>query len=192
MHVPSTKQLSEAQLEVLLKSGSEIDFEVIYDRFSDALYGVLCRIMRDEALAEDALQEVFMKIWRNAERYTAGKGSIFTWMLKIARNHAIDRLRSAQSLGGSQSKVPLDDVYMAPGQEPDPSELFERGELEKMVDSLPEPLSILIDLVYIKGYTQAEVAEQLQIPLGTVKTRIRTGLQQLRLQLDVTKNSPVK
>ena len=190
--MPSTKQLSEAQLEVLLKSGSEKDFEVIYDRFSDALYGVLCRILRDEALAEDALQDAFMKIWRNAERYTAGKGSIFTWMLNIARNHAIDRLRSAQSLGGSQSKVSLDDVYMAPASEPDPSELFERGELEKKVDSLPEPLSILIDLVYIKGYTQAEVAEQLQIPLGTVKTRIRTGLQQLRLQLDVTKNSPVK
>lgn len=190
--MPAIKHLSEAQLELLLKSGSEKDFEIIYDRFSDALYGVLCRILRDEALAEDALQEAFMKIWRNAEKYAANKGTIFTWMLNITRNHAIDKLRSTQTLGGSQSKVPLEDVYKSMSNEPDPSEVFEREELLNIVHKLPSALSTLVDLVYIKGYTQAEVAEQLQIPLGTVKTRIRTALQQLRQYLDVTKNSSSK
>lgn len=185
------RYLSEAQLEQYLKSGNQKEFEILYDRFADALYGILLRILRDEALAEDTLQEAFMKIWRNAQAYQPEKGTVFTWMLNIARNHAIDRLRSTQKVGGSQSQTSLDNVYMAATDDLDPGQTLERNELKAVVHKLPEPLRILIDLVYIQGFTQAEVADQLDIPLGTVKTRIRTALQLLRTALEVTKtNNP--
>lgn len=180
---------SEAQLEALLKSGKEKDFEILYDRFSDALYGVLCRVLRDEELAEDALQEAFMKIWRNGQKYDANKGTIFTWMLNIARNHAIDKLRSLKNTASSKSGEGLDDVNIPTAADDAPDEVLQRSELLELVNTLPQPLLILIDLVYVKGYTQAEVAEQLGIPLGTVKTRIRTALQTLRAQLEVTAKS---
>lgn len=180
---------SEAQLEALLKSGKEKDFEILYDRFSDALYGVLCRVLRDEELAEDALQEAFMKIWRNGQKYDASKGTIFTWMLNIARNHAIDKLRSLKNTASSKSGEGLEDVNIPTAADDAPDEVLQRSELLELVNTLPQPLLILIDLVYVKGYTQAEVAEQLGIPLGTVKTRIRTALQTLRAQLEVTAKS---
>ena len=180
---------SEAQLEALLKSGKEKDFEILYDRFSDALYGVLCRVLHDEELAEDALQEAFMKIWRNGQKYDASKGTIFTWMLNIARNHAIDKLRSLKNTASSKSGEGLEDVTIPTAADDAPDEVLQRSELLELVNTLPQPLLILIDLVYVKGYTQAEVAEQLGIPLGTVKTRIRTALQTLRAQLEVTAKS---
>lgn len=185
-----SSQYSEAQLEALLKSGNQKDFEVLYNRFSDALYGVLCRILRDEELAEDALQEAFVKIWRNSQRYEASKGTIFTWMLNIARNHAIDKLRSSEKVNAVQSDKGLDNVNMPTSDDDAPDELLSRADLINVVHRLPEPLMILIDLVYIKGYTQAEVAANLSIPLGTVKTRIRTALQLLRRDLEVASKSP--
>jgi len=188
--VRPSSQYSEAQLEALLKSGSQKDFEILYSRFSDALYGVLCRILRQEELAEDALQEAFVKIWRNCQRYDASKGTIFTWMLNIARNHAIDKLRSTEKVNAAQSGQGLAHVHMPTSEDDAPDELLHRSELLAVVDRLPEPLLILIDLVYVKGYTQAEVAENLNIPLGTVKTRIRTALQLLRRDLEVASKSP--
>lgn len=175
-------KLTEAQIELLLKSGNQKDFEVIYDRFSDALFGVLCKILPDEELAEDALQEAFVKIWHNAQKYERGKGTIFTWMLNIARNLAIDKLRSKQIINSNKTISIADNVGMAEASQNEPSD--ERAEeVVELIKFLSPEHQKLINLVYIEGYTQQEVSELLNIPLGTIKTRIRTALQLLKTTL---------
>lgn len=175
-------KLTEAQIELLLKSGNQKDFEVIYDRFSDALFGVLCKILPNEELAEDVLQEAFVKIWHNAQKYERSKGTIFTWMLNIARNLAIDKLRSKQIINSNKTVSLADNVSMAEASQPLPSD--ERAEqVIELINFLSPEHQRLINLVYIEGYTQQEVSELLNIPLGTIKTRIRTALQQLKTTL---------
>jgi len=183
----SPAKLTEPQIEQLLKSGSSKDFEVIYDRFSDALFGVLCRILPDEALAEDVLQEAFVKIWHNAAKYERGKGTIFTWMLNIARNLAIDKLRGKQLINKGKTISLSDTVGMAEASQVGSSTNNAGTErLEEVIELIaflaPEHKK-LIDLVYIQGYTQQEVSELLNVPLGTIKTRIRTALQLLKTNL---------
>lgn len=175
------KPITEEEVRLLLTSGQEKDFRLLYKRYSAALYGVLLKIVREEALAQDLLQEAFVKIWKHAPSYDASKGTAFTWMLNITRNLALDKLRSASYKQGRQS-IALDqyvNIHEHPSHEPE----INQQELQQLVNTLEPQQRTLIDLVYIQGYTQAEVAENLQIPLGTVKTRIRAALVLLRKQM---------
>lgn len=177
-----TSRMKELDLEADLKSQDPIRFERLYRRFSDALFGILLAIVKDEAEAQDLLQEAFVKIWRNAAQYERRKGTVFTWMLNIARNQAIDFLRSKRAGQAKQSFSIDEDVYMVE-QLADPSgEVLPGMSAAEQLRVLPEGHRTLMHMVYVEGFTHAEVAEQTGIPLGTVKTRIRAALQALRRQ----------
>lgn len=173
--------MTEEQLQQKLQSGQEADFREIYKRYSNALYGILLRIVGDEVLAQDVLQEAFVKIWRYAAKYDRSRGTVFTWMLNITRNQAIDYLRSRQNINRQQSISLDDNVGMA--ESTTAYAMPEQSEVGELVKGLEPSLRVLIEMVYIDGYTQVEAAEITGTPLGTVKTRIRMALQKLRTRL---------
>ncbi len=147
----------------------------LYDQYAAALYGVVLRIVHSEAIAEDVLQEAFVKIWRHGCNYDPSKGSVFTWMLNIARRKAIDQTRSAAFRHGGRTKG-IDEQVCSLSYQPKTEQIG----LNKMVESLDEKYRTIIDLVYFQGFTHVEVKDYLDIPLGTVKSRLRIGLRELR------------
>lgn len=169
----------EEELIALLKSRNEDGLRVLYDHYSAALFGVILRIVNDKEIAEDLLQESFVKIWNNIAQYDAAKGRLYTWLLNIARNAAIDKTRSKDFRGAGQSRSLEDSVYTVDKQYNDSIAIDHIG-LRKVVDSLKPEQRQLIDLLYFGGYTQSEVAKKLDIPLGTVKTRVKAAMNKLR------------
>jgi len=133
--------------------------------------------LRDEKLSEDVLQAVLIKIWNNGDSYDPKKGSLYTWLVQISKNAAIDKTRSKDYLLTRKSKDALDLVSIA---EEYVSDQIEELYLQQMVDTLPVEQKKLIDLSFFQGYTHKEISENLNMPLGTVKTRIRSAIQQLR------------
>lgn len=159
-------------------------FSSLYDNYSAALYGVILKIVSVEEQAQDILQDAFVKIWKNFSSYDSAKGKLFTWMLNIARNTAIDAMRSKQ--GKMEGKIQSIDnsVYEVNTQTKVVTGVDHIG-LKDVIKKLRSEYVVLIDMVYFKGYTQEEISQELNIPLGTVKTRIRTALNQLREVLKV-------
>lgn len=152
---------------------------ILYDRYAKALLGVTEKIVKSEELAEDVLQEAFVRIWQNGENYDPSKGRLFTWMLNITRNLALDKLKSKhykQSLQNastdSAAEVAESSSHLAIGEE--------TIGLQEILEKLKPDQKRLIDLMYFQGYTQAEISEEFDIPLGTVKTKVRAALIQLR------------
>ncbi len=156
-------------------------FEQLYDDYSAAIYGLTLKILKDEALAEDALQETFVRIWRKIQTYDPSKGRLFTWMLNIARNISIDMLRARESRKVSQTTSLQQHSFDAKG--PSTTIQVEHIGLREIVDGLPAEQKQVIDLIYFLGYTQAEVAEEFGIPLGTVKSRVRLAMNHLRAKI---------
>lgn len=169
---------TEKELIYSLKSNSKDAFEYLYDHYSPALYGIILKIVKDEEKAADVMQDYFLKIWKNINAYNVDKGTLFTWLLNIARNTAIDRLRLDVKLskGVNWEHVQEVDLTNAVIFNPIPATIDIRAIVERL---LPEK-SILIDLVYFQGYTHEEVSAKLMLPLGTVKSRIRKALTELR------------
>ena len=164
------------QLINRLKQQDRAAIGELYDAYGGALFGVVLRIVQSRELAEQVLQDTFLKAWRNGASYDASKGRLFTWLLNIARNTAIDATRTAhfQHYRKTDSLELL--VHKPGGQSINPDYLG----IKEVVGRLDEKYRALIDLVYFKGYTQEEVAEETGIPLGTVKTRIRFAIGELR------------
>ncbi len=146
------------------------------DRYCAALFGIVLPIVQSQELAEQFIQDIFMKVWKRCNDYDAGKGRLFTWLLIIARNTAIDATRTAYFQHYKKTDSPCLLVYM-PGS--DLSNTDHIG-LRDIVTGLDGKYRDLIDLVYFKGYTQEEAAEELGVPLGTVKTRLRHAIGALR------------
>jgi len=163
----------------LLKSRDNKAFSYLYDNYSASLYTIIAQMVNDMEVANDVLQEVFINIWRKIESYDPVKGRLFTWMLNIARNASIDTLRSRgfQNTRKNQSLQDKKDWPLA--AKPDWRSIDNIG-LKRTVERLKKEHRVLIDLAYFKGYTHEEIAEIEDIPLGTVKTRIRNALMQLR------------
>lgn len=161
-----------------LRDGDRAAFETLYDAYSAAIYGMVTKILRSEEAAEDVTQETFVKIWKHIHSYDPKKGKLFTWMLNIARNTAIDALRKTGNVG--QSKIQTYDpaVHISKGGITE-SPVMTIG-LRDFVNKLAPEYRIIVNYIYFNGYTQKEVAEELGIPLGTVKTRIRKAVQDLR------------
>jgi RNA polymerase sigma factor (sigma-70 family) len=157
----------------------------LYDHYSGALYSVVLRIVRSEDIAQEVLQDVFLKIWDKMSSYDSSKGRLFTWMLNIARNQAIDRTRSREMSQGRKTDDILNLVSKIDRQKSSETTIDAIG-LKEVLTRLPEEQRFVIDHLYLKGYTQSEVAEEFGIPLGTVKTRTRMGMQELRTILNVT------
>ncbi|MFA6152813.1 MAG: sigma-70 family RNA polymerase sigma factor [Chitinophagaceae bacterium] len=170
---------SETELISMLKSKDEKAFNYLYDNYSGALYGVILKVLDKEELANDLLQEVFVKIWRSIEQYDSSKGRLYTWMLNIARNSAIDVLRS-KSFQQEQKTIDIENsVYLNESRRNTENNTDTLG-LKKSVMNLKPEFRILIDLAYFQGFTQEEISKTLQIPLGTVKTRMRNAILELK------------
>lgn len=171
------KKYSESELVHLLQQRGQHVFSYLYDNYSGALLSIIYNIVKDEELANDVLQEVFVKIWRQVESYDSSKGRLFTWMLNIARNASIDTVRSKSYQNNQKNQELSENVYSAAGS----AQLqVDQIGLRKLVHKLKEEYRVLIDLSYFQGFTQDEISKMLDIPLGTVKTRLRTALNQLR------------
>ena len=153
--------------------------EALYDMYSASLFGVISRIVIDTPTAEDVLQETFVKIWNSFSSYSADKGRLFTWMVNIARNLAIDKIRSKDFKNQAKNHELENNVTFIDEQRNTVYKPELMG-IKDLVSTLkPEQKSIL-DLVYFKGYTHVEAAEELGIPLGTIKTRLRMAIIELR------------
>lgn len=170
--------INEAELVSLLKANNEDAFEYLYDKYSGALFNVVIKVVKDEDTASDVLQDTFLKIWKAIQTYNPAKGTLFTWMLNIARNRAIDYYRASikspvlVTIDAMNEDVSLYAYSTLP--------IFELEDVHQLVKQLQPEKSRLIDLVYIQGYTHEEVSKMLSIPLGTVKSRIRKTLEQLK------------
>lgn len=152
----------------------------LFDRYNRLAFGLAYRILGDAFVAEEVVQDAFMSIWRNAASYDLSRGTVRTWLLTIVRNRAIDQLRGR--FGRSQSDVDLDTVaplLAAPDQWDDVLSEIQAVAVRAALTALPEEQRIAIELAYFEGLTHVEIAERLGIPLGTVKSRLRLGLQKL-------------
>jgi RNA polymerase sigma-70 factor (ECF subfamily) len=163
--------------------------EALYDRYGDYVYSICLRMVRDVQLAEDLTQEVFLRVWRRPDLFDASRGRFLTWLLSVARNRSIDESRSRGRRFKHENPPSLaaeEILAAAPSTEDgeDPAVLSdERVVIQKALHLLPPDQRLAIQLAYFGGYTQQEIAKGLNQPLGTIKTRIRLGLQKLRLTL---------
>ena len=172
----------EQELVALLQQRNDAAFGYLYDNYSGALFGIISAIIADPETARDVLQETFVNIWRKIESYDPTKGRLFTWMMNVARNAAIDKLRS-KGYRDSLKNYPIsENVDTVDSTRATFSQMDDAG-LKKMLGKLKGESRSLIDLSYFQGYTHEEIAKMLNIPLGTVKTRIRSALIQLRTMI---------
>jgi RNA polymerase sigma factor (sigma-70 family) len=171
------ENFTENELVLALKQNNERAFHYLYDNYSGAIFGVISKIIKDNDQAQDVMQDVFTKIWKNIASYNPEKGRLFTWMLNIARNTSIDLVRSESSrpiLQDIEQHTESYDQYAS--YQPSTMAM----DLNTIVEKLTPDRKLLVDLVYMQGYTQEEVSAQLEIPLGTVKTRVRAALHELK------------
>ena len=172
------KILTEQELLSLLKEGNQGAFSYLYEHYHRALFQIVFGVLQNQELSEDALQEAFVKIWKNINLYDPNKGSLFTWMLNVCRNIAIDKTRNKgfknnaqnQSLENSVNELGKSSVGIQP----------ELIGLRQLTETLKPEYVQIVELIYFRGYTQHDVSERLAIPLGTVKTRCRNALLELR------------
>ncbi len=167
-------------LVVLIQKKDQKAFTYLYDNYAKALFGVIFAIIDDVEESDDALLKTFLKIWDNFDSYNSSKGRLYTWMLNVARNIAIDYTRSKHNKNKIQNVN--QNVYSITNI-PSEEDSFDTIGLKKVVDNLKEDYLTLIDLAYYKGYTQEEISKELGIPIGTVKTRIRKALLIMRGKL---------
>ena len=172
-----TLNYTEAELLAGLQSHDEQAFSYLYDRYSKALFSIILQIIPQQEIAEDVLQEVFLKIWQNIRSYDETKGRLYTWMLNIARNQAIDRTRSKE-FNNRNKTTELSEIVYTERQTVNAG--IDDVGLKKTIGNLPDENRKLLELAYFQGYTQEEISKILNIPLGTVKTRIRATIIQLR------------
>ena len=173
--------LADEDLISLVADSDAQAFALLYDRHSRAAYSLAFRLMNGRQPAEDLVQEAFIKVWRSAGGYRAGRGSVRTWIFSIVRNRAIDQFRSAASRRRTRDEVEAS----APTSEP--SEAFtetwrntQQEQVREVLKTLPQKQLRILELAYFSGYTHVEIAERLSLPLGTVKGRMRLGLEKLR------------
>jgi RNA polymerase sigma factor (sigma-70 family) len=171
--------LSEDELVRALRNREKIAIEALYDMYSSSLYGVISRIITDTATAEDLLQETFLKIWNSFSGYDAGKGRLFTWMVNIARNLAIDKIRSKDFKNQNKNQDLENNVTFIDERKNTVYNPELLG-VKELVETLKPEQKAIIELVYFKGYTHVEAADELGVPLGTIKTRLRMAIMLLR------------
>ena len=166
----------EMRLVARIRAGDQHAMSELYDRYSKVVYAVALRVLQDAAGAEDVLQDVFLQLWRNPDAFDASRGSLAAWLAVIARHRSIDRLRKRRP------ETDIEDCVIASG--PDLRDETERALLIEKVRGALEAMSPeqrqAMELAFFQGLTHTEIAEKTGEPLGTIKTRIRSGLQQLR------------
>jgi RNA polymerase sigma-70 factor (ECF subfamily) len=155
-------------------------FDLFYERYAQIIFNLCVRILKDEAEAQDVLQEIFLQIWREAERFDASRASVKTWLFTIARSRSLDRYRSRKTVTSRLEDNAEDQIQQIPGKE----DLQSKSVMQQYVGSALSRLSkeqrLVLELSYYEGLTQEEIAARLNEPLGTIKSRIRAALMKLR------------
>jgi RNA polymerase sigma factor (sigma-70 family) len=169
---------AETALVASLQQKNKEALETLYQQYSAALYQVVLRVTGRQEIAEEALQDAFLKIWNSADKYDPQKGRLFTWMLRIARNTAVDALRSSQAKKSAKTDSITDSVINNQELSTMPS-VGDPG-LRQVVDKMEEKSRQIIELLYFREYTQQEASDALGLPLGTVKSRTRKAISDLR------------
>ena len=166
-------------LVIQFKKKDEKAFEKLYNMYKDSMHGVIYNIVRDNDIAEEIMQDVFIKAWHKADSYDVKKGRFFTWLINIARNAAIDKTRS-KSFKNSGKNLNSDffvDIIQSHDGLDDSTDAIG---IKKFVDKLAKKCIEVIELLYFKGFTQKEASEELDMPIGTIKTRNRNCIKELR------------
>ena len=175
--------MSQEELLPLLLKKDDRSFTLLYDNYSKSLYGIIFNLVKDKEESEDVLQEVFVKIWKNIDTYNTSKGRLYTWMLNIARNTSIDKLRS-KNFNNNQKNLSTDNfVHILDDNSKTINKIDAIG-IKEFIKKLKPKCIQLIDLLFFKGYTQQEASDELEIPLGTVKTQNRNCMNELRLMIN--------
>lgn len=180
------ERLADEELMAVVDRKVAAAFEVLYDRHGGAAYSLAYRIVGDRNGAEDVAQEAFLSIWRSNARFDRSRGSVRSWVLSVVRNRAIDALRRGS---GNAPKLDHDDegvIEARPSEERTDAEALRREtsrEIQGALGALPSDQSQVIELAYFGGFSHSEIAEMLGMPLGTVKGRMRLGLEKIRVQL---------
>jgi RNA polymerase sigma-70 factor (ECF subfamily) len=173
--------MSDVSLVWGIRSGDESAMAALYDRYSSLVYAVALRVLNDTGAAEDVLQEVFMQLWRNPGAFDSSRGNLGAWLGVITRNRAIDNLRKRRPA------TDIADVVLS--VEPDMAGAAERARAMETVrgalGGMSSPQRSALEMAYFEGLTHTEIAAKMGEPLGTIKTRIRTGLQALRKAFEV-------
>jgi RNA polymerase sigma factor (sigma-70 family) len=181
--------LSDEALVALTARSDEVAFAALYDRFGRAAYGLALRVLRDESLAEDAVQEAFLAVWRGAARFFPERGKASTWILTLVHRRAVDVVRREQR----RRADPLPSEELG-GQEQSAADVawlrLERERIQAALATLPDRQRETIELAYYGGFTQSELAERLGEPLGTIKSRMFSGLARLREALEPVDGDP--
>ena len=179
---PSRKtkiSLSEEELIDAIRKRKPVGAEALYDMYSSSLYGIIHRLIKDDELGRDLLQESIVKIWNSITSFDEKKGRLFTWMVNITRNLAIDKLRSKDFRNNNKNQDIENSVNLIDDQRNTTFNTETLG-VKDLVEKLKPESKAILDLVYFQGYTHVEASEELGLPLGTVKTRIRAAINTLR------------
>ncbi|WNH07953.1 RNA polymerase sigma factor [Thalassobellus suaedae] len=166
----------EKEIVYLLERGDKKAITLLYENYADSLFGVIKKIITDDEIAQDVLQESFVKIWRYAKKYDASKAKLFTWLYRIAYNTAIDKTRSLKNKSGKEIQIETSNVYKITSNALNEDVL----DIKKHLGSLDEKYQIVINALFFEGMTQQEASDELDIPLGTIKSRLKIGLRELK------------
>jgi len=182
-----TPTASQQDLLEKVANGDKRAFAALYDQISPRVFGLIRRILRDQAQSEEVTQEVFLEIWQTATRFDPNKGGASTWILTMAHRRAVDRVRSSQSSRDRDTRIGIRDYNPDYDNVAETIEVrIEHERVEKAMTRLTELQRQAVSLAYYGGYSHSEVAEMLSVPIGTVKTRLRDGMIRLRDELGVT------
>jgi RNA polymerase sigma-70 factor (ECF subfamily) len=177
----------DEQLMAAICKGEESAIEALYERYHRYAYSLAYRILRDQVAAEDIVQDAFLSIWRKASSYQAQNGSVQSWIQAIVRHRAIDKIRSSAHRDYQWTPLQADNEQDPPSEQPDVWEQAWQSEQHRIIREvmveIPSEQRMVIELAYFGGLTHAEISEQCHIPLGTVKGRMRLGLQKMKALL---------
>lgn len=167
---------TEQKIIAYLQKKDKRALNLLYENYSNSLYGVILKITVNEEVAQDALQETFIKVWKNASKYDPKKAKLFTWLFRIARNTAIDKLRSYNNRYHKEVQIETSNVYILPTTNFNEDVM----DIKRHVGTLEKKYQIVLDALFFQGMTQQEASEELNIPLGTIKSRLKIGLRELK------------
>ena len=176
-YLTSTSSVEE-RISYLLADKDKKALTLIFDNYGALLLNSILRVVKDKMMAEEVLQQVLLKVWHNASSFNSTKGSLFTWLVSISRNAAIDKTRTKDFRLSQESERSVELVNIT--EEKSSDDQFEKMYVKQLLNQLPEIQRKLISMSYFQGYSHKEIAEILDMPLGTVKTRIRLAIKHLR------------